>query len=294
MNYTQVKAGLPKIMQRSDIIERAERVIEDINQHVLPNWRTAADVWKTVTPSNPTSKALIGDVMRGLKGRGGFADRVLQMFENASQILPFVSEYSRKVFATSEASMGMSYSKITLLRCLQAADFAAKYSRSLLNFICYLETNKDARGEGPVKKEIEFIMDNTRDFCSALMVFDRDVAAFEKHLKALPDATVDDKTENTFGVLHGFNAIDPMGLRNFAVTWNPFYHVALMVAEYQATSYKEAEEETRLLQQRLLQLQQMHDGGHADASVEVEIDNTQDRISNLKYKLAQMEKDYGL
>lgn len=294
MNYAQVQALLPKTFKRSDVVQRSERVIEDVTLHVLPNWRTAADVWKVVTPKNAEAKKLISEIMRDLKGSGSFADRVLDRFENAVKILSFIGDYSEKIFSTNEASMGLSYAKITLMRSLQAADFAAKYSRSLLNYLCYLETSKDEKTGAPFKKEIEFVRDNTYNFCVALNAFQTEPKDFEKHLKSLPEASVSGLSEMTLVQTLGLSKFDPFGLRNFAVTWNPFYHIALMVAEYQSSSYREAEEETRLLQQRLLQLQQLSEGGQSDASVEKEIDVLQNRINGLKFKLSQMEEDYAL
>lgn len=293
MLLSQLRNMLPRTLDKKKMLEQIDKVDSSISEHVLPNYRIAGELRALRAPKDKTAKELVAqiDKIRGVKGN--FAEKVHFCMTNAQAILGFVSTYSDKIFANNEATMGMSYSKITIVRVLQAADFASTYARHLLNYVVFLESQKDAPTEAPSKAMVKFLDDKILDFTSALVIMSTDVKDFEKHLKSLPDAVVNEKTESAFGATMGFAKLDPFGLRNFSVSWNPFYHIGMMRAQYQEEKYREAKEEAQLLQLRLQQLESLTDG-QQDASVQKEIDILQDKVTTLQFKIHTLEDEYEL
>jgi hypothetical protein len=293
MLLSQLRNMFPKTFNKGKLVEQIGRVSETINQHVLPNYRIAAELKAISSPKNKESKGFIKAVESIREVKGNYAEIVTTCLTKAVDVMQFASTYSEKIFANNEATMGLSYSKMTLLRVVQAADFSAKYARGLLNYICYLEASEKSKTEPPSKAMVSFLNKGLTDFVASLQMLNMDVREFEKHLKSLPDAAVTEKSENTFMATMGFAKFDPFNLRNLNVVWNPIYHIQMWRAESQYEAYEEAKEEAQLLQLRLTQLQNLQDGTE-DAHVEKEINIVQDRLTGLQYKIHQKEEEYGL
>ena len=84
--------------------------------------------------------------------------------------------------------------------------------------------------------------------------------------------------------------LDPFAFGLIPLGLNPIYHVRLAISEWQAKRYRTAEEESRMLEFRLLQLQEIAKG-NKDAALQQQIEYNQNRLNKLRYSLKEMEED---
>lgn len=66
----------------------------------------------------------------------------------------------------------------------------------------------------------------------------------------------------------------------------------MMIADWQVSRYKAAQEEKRMLEFRLLKLK-LQSTGKADAKLDQNIEYTEQRLQQLNFKLHKMEQEYG-
>jgi hypothetical protein len=135
------------------------------------------------------------------------------------------------------------------------------------------------------------MQDNNANWVTALVALEKDPKELNTLLKRLPDTPVSEAGEGALAATLGLSGMDPYGLRSLSIKWNPFYLVGMMVSEMQADGYRAAEEEVKLLEFRLIQLQKLRDK-QQDARLDKEIAYTQDRVTSLHAKLGKLEKDY--
>jgi hypothetical protein len=295
MEYTffnRIKNFVPTF-KKNQIVDSAERTYESVMKHTLPVIDNAAEMFQGQKLKSAQSKKLLDGVSDSIKGKNAF-DSISRALKNGLQIIEFCNQHASKMFADTEARQGLTYAKYTLMRTVQACEFANVYSRKLLNYVLAEETVAVGGDTCALSKaEKKWVEDNHTDFCIALKALDRDVKAFQEHLQGLPDAIITEATERTFSTTIGQAKYDPMNLRNFSVSFNPFLFIGMLRTQWQESRYTAAQEDLQLLQMRLLQLQRAQ-SKQADPKLEKQVAYNQDRVTELAAKIAEMEKDWKL
>jgi hypothetical protein len=137
--------------------------------------------------------------------------------------------------------------------------------------------------------QIKEVQANFADFAKAISIFGDDAKKVEQLFEAMPDVSFGKDPEMTAQTL-GENKVNPFGVMGFSrATLNPIYHVRLMIAEYQADRYKEAQELKQVLELRVLSLEYANKK-MPDVKLEKEIEYTQSRIDRLAEKIRKAEE----
>jgi hypothetical protein len=299
MNFLNYIKSLFPSFTKNAIMDSAVITAASIRDHTLPAYVTAVDLWKGQKFKSKEAQSLMGEIQKNLDKRLSKApfEGIKEALTNGVIVIDYLGAYSKQIFSEHEANMGLTYAKATVVRSVQASEFANTYARRLLNYVYSVEAAElmknqtETGGSSMSPAEVLWVKGNVGDFCIAINALSLDVKDFEKHLKGLPDAVISDLSEKTFVSTIGEAKIDPMQLRHLSVSVNPFYLFGMMVAEYQASKYKSAQEEMQLLQLRQLQLQKMFEK-NPDAKLEKEIEYIQDRVTTINFRIQKMEKDY--
>lgn len=292
MNLFQYASGLLPSFSKNAVLTSAEITKTSIREHTLPAYDTAVELWKGTKFKAKSIQAIEAEIKKGVASKPLF-EVVQKALSNGCLILEFAGDHSKKIFSNTEANLGLTYAKATLVRVVNASEFANTYARKLINYI-YIEEAIQAGVEQHVvmpPAEVKWLTDGVNDFCIALRALTRNVEDFKKHVSGLPDAIISELTEATFSTTLGEGKTDPFELRNLSVKVSPFYLIGMMVASYQANKYKAAQAELELLQLRQLQLQKAMERTQ-DAKLEKELEYLQDRVNGLNYSIQKMEKNY--
>lgn len=291
MSLYKFIAGLKPIMSKEEVLTSVQETTQIISKYTLPAVRSAEQIWRGQSFKSSAAKRIESDMKREIKNKPMF-EIMRSSMENALVLLGHISTYVERVFQENEANIGLSYAKATVLRLVQASELSSTYCRRLLNYVLWLECEQQkGTTQGPTPGEIRWLTDNYNAFALAMTALQKDKEALEHTLKNLPEATVTDTSEMSFISTLGIGNVDPFGMSQLSVRWNPFYLIGMLVADWQAQRYANAQDEVKLLEARKLQLELLREGKQ-DAKLDKEIEYLQDRLTGLYAKLDKMEKDY--
>ena len=113
----------------------------------------------------------------------------------------------------------------------------------------------------------------------------------KKKLSEVPDIVITEDNQQTLPKTMGQSKLDPLQM-NFIGTWGLQYGLGLLLAEWQASRYKQAKETLKLVQLRKLNLEQVH-GGKPNPKVQKEIEYLEARAKDLQYKIKMLEEKYA-
>ena len=225
--------------------------------------------------------------------RGSLVSSIHGKLEECLPTLDMLDKLAEARFEDEIMTAGMTISKATSLRLVEVAGFISTYALRFLNYVYVLETTAVTGQAGYVGQnltpgEITMIKNHFPEFCLAIAAFAREPKSVEKTLDSIPEILVSERGESALKVF-GEAKVDPLGVfRVKGFTYNPIYHVGLLVAEMQANRYKRAKELKSVLELRLLNLQQQQSGS-ADATLDREIEIIQSRIDSLDEKIRKAE-----
>lgn len=298
MRFLNYIATLLPSFTKHHVLESAAVTRTSLREHTLPAYEAAQTLWKGQKLRSEEALSLQKQYERQvatLSAQKTLFDSIAKALANGLVLMDHLSTVGKTLYADQEAQVSLTYTKATVLRLVQATEYANTYARRLLNYLYVFEAEK-ATGEKQTSlspAELKWITEGFEDFCLCIRILLLDVKIVEKHLTQLPDATVTDLTEKTFLSTLGEGKLDPFQLRHLSARVNPFYLLGMYFAKQDAERYKAAKEELELLQLRHLQLQKLQDK-KPDAKLEKEIDHLQNRVSNLRFRIEKMEKEYNV
>lgn len=294
MNFLKYIQSLVPSFSKNSVLESAELTIASLREHTLPSYVMAIQLWKGQKFKSKEVLSIAGEISKSVENKQLF-EAVEKSLSNAILILEFAGQYSKKIFSETEANKGLTYVKATILRTVQAAEFANTYARRLLNYIYCFEARAVSAEEQPDMSQAEkdWIEENLADFCICLNALRKEVSDLKKHVEGLPDAVISDLTERTFVTTLGDGKLDPMMMRHLSAKVNPFYLVGIWTASYQANKFKAAQAELELLQLRQMQMEKLF-AKTQDAKLQKEIEYLQDRVTGLNFTIQKMEKTYNV
>lgn len=287
-----------------------EQVVEDIRltrgeltEITEPAYKSAAEVFKSWRFKSKHLDDDFAQFKRMVKsGSDNMVVAIDKSLKTVVENLDTVDELINQTYNEEVAGAGLTYLKANLLQFVECVAFVSKFARKYLIYIYVCETAEldDQAGDNRMEKiaesispaEIEWLKKNFLSFCTAWNVVTTGSSQLKKALNDIPDVVVTSDNVHTLGATMGENKIDPFQLKLIPVWLNPIYHIGMFVAEWQASRYKAAQEELKLLQLRKLNLQRLQQG-KPDAKVQKEIEYMESRIQGLNFKLAKMEKQHG-
>ncbi len=294
MNLTNYIKGLFKTFKRDSVVDSCTQTGQMIKEHTLPAYEAAAVLFKSNGFKSKEGKDFASIYSKKVDRNTDMITSVKNILSNTLVLLDHISNVAKNEFSQTEASVVLTYKKSTYLRTISCAEFLSTYSRSLLNYIYSLETDK-ANGtnitkDSILKIEISYIVDNFLSFCDVCKVLHTDKKDYDRLVSGIPDIVISELTELTLPETLGDKKIDPLMMKNISVSWNPFYHIGLAIAAYQVDKYKQAKSQSELLQMRKLNLEKINQN-EPDARLQKEIEYLQNRVDGLNYKIQKFEEE---
>lgn len=283
---------------KDQVIEDIRLTRNEVQDITLPAYETAVTLLKKYDFKSPEIKADMEQFKRVVKNNTiGFAHVVEKALSVSLDNLDEVEEMIKKQYNEEVAGLGMTYLKTAMLQLVECIGFVSKYARKYLVYIYVCETAQYEESETTIAEsmapaELEWLRLNFLSFCTALNIVSTPRHLVKRSIQDIPDVVVTKDNSVTLGSTLGESKLDPLQMRLIPVWLNPIYHVGMFVAEWQASRYKSAQEELKLLQLRKLNLQRLSEG-KPDAKIQKEIAYMESRVQGINAKIAKMEKEHG-
>ena len=223
---------------------------------------------------------------------------ITQVLTNAMDCLLKLLDLNRKVFTEATVtSAAMSFKKATIVRYIETVQFASDYTRMLVHYLSVCETtvadNNVKIDSTFTKADIDYIKSRFVSFCEVCERINVKREDFAKKIDKIPNTPINPQNESVLRNIRGDKEVDPLSLGFLPIYINPFYHIAMGLANYQANRYRNATNELRALELRLANLEKLSQGTN-DTQLQSEIKSTERLISDARYEIAKMNKKYGL
>lgn len=284
-----------------------DRVIEDcrltrseIKDVTHPSYESALPVlksWKFKSDAIKGHETTFDRMVKKAKS-GNMVVAIEAAFKPILENLDAAEALIIKTYSDDVAGAGLTYLKANLLQFVEAVGFVSKYARKLLLYIYICETAEYGVDGGTIlnesltKAEISWLTNNFVSFCTALNIVSGNPAHVKKAIEDVPDILVTSDNMSTLSSTVGEAKLDPFQMKLIPIWMNPIYHVGMMVAEWQASRYKAAKEEVKLVELRKLNLMKLSEG-KPDAHIQREIAYMESRIQGINFRIAEMEKKNG-
>lgn len=304
MSLVSFVQSLTHTLGKNEVAKSCELSLKALTTTTIPAYKSAEALFRVAKLASTDAQSYQNRVRRAVKANGtGMFEIILECLHNAESILRGIEKRSDTLFADKEATIAITYQKATYIRLVSAIGFGTEYARRFLNHVYILETAKISPDfkleEHSTPAERAYVEDNFENFCTVLRSLEKRYTEIEKDVDGMPEAIVNDLSEQTLPHTLGATRTDPLGMNNFilpgdvSARWNPFYLIGTMIATFQVKQYNVAKEELDLLQMRMLNLQKKQEG-KPDPKLEAQIEHMANRIGTLRYEIEVMEERYGI
>lgn len=209
------------------------------------------------------------------------------------KLLDFVTNEIHENFYQDISTSTMNLKQATLLRYVESAGFAIRYSRKLLDALLAFEIHQHNEEQAlPLQVEVEWLKKNLKTYCDILNILHQEESAVKKAYDELPEVTLSPETADMVDTTYGAKA-DPLKFGLVPVGLNPIYGVRMVVAKWQANRVKQAQEEKLMLELRVRYLKELRDGNQ-NAGLERQIETIEGRLAKAGKRIRDMEEKYGL
>lgn len=210
--------------------------------------------------------------------------------------LGFLESLIASDFSKDVARSALTYKKATVLKYLELVQFAQDYGNRLLIKVMALETDANSGinsvDDNPPAIQ-SWMRQNERAFLDALNVLSMPLADIKEKIEEIPDINAIPESAGVVSETVGGHRVDPLGLGFIVTTWmNPIYHLRMAFAEWQVERYKAKQEEKKMLEFRLLALQESYEK-KKDPKLQQVIEYTNGRLQSLNRKLSEIESEYA-
>lgn len=288
--------------ERTRVLEELELAKKNLVDETLPPYKTVVEAKVFVGP-NPFKSSPIKKInnvyMREAGSRYNMVTSLAMILSSVANALPELEKYVESSFKTSSVEkLGLTYNKISLLRVISILNFFSLYSRRVLLYTYGQEVPEWLRDHANTpqpftRDEVKWIETHLVNFARVAKIFSQPMRQILNTLESIPDIVYDPERENDVESVVGKNKVDPLRLGFVPVVSDIIWFFGSAYVEHQAESFKKAKEERRVLEMRMIQLQEAMKG-QADAAQDKTIQVTEQRLRDLNYKILKMERNYGV
>ena len=295
MNILEFSRSLLPDFTRARILEDIEITRRELNEATLPPYRTAEDLFgkkKLLSTYSQTFESVFDRDVK-INHKGNFIVGIYETLENMVENIDMVERLVHRRFASDVIKDAMTIFKLNLLQYVEMMSFVVKYARRLLIVVLTAEVNaanKENEMDGILDSEIQYLAAGRDSFNRGIRVMSDKKKTVEDRFDSIPEIGANDDAIQMANATAEPLDLDPFAFGLIPLGLNPIYHVRLAISEWQAKRYRTAEEESRMLEFRLLQLQEIA-RGNKDAALQQQIEYNQNRLNKLRYSLKEMEED---
>lgn len=292
--FKYISSLLPSL-KKHGILEDCDVTLNELRNTTLPSYKIANDLfkgWKFKSKAMQEASANFTSVVKNT-GNKNMVCVINERLQNSVGNLETVEKIIAATFNSEIAGEGLTYAKANILQFVECTAFVSKFSRKFLSYVYICETaeyedtdTKVAESLSPAEQD--WLRTNFISFCTALNIVTNDNSDIKQMLHDIPEITVTSENNQTLKETIGINKIDPLQMGLIPIVLNPVYHIGMMYAEWQASRYKAAQEELKMLQLRHLYLARLNEGKN-DAGIRKQIDVVERRVADLNYRINKME-----
>lgn len=297
MKPNQYIAALSPTIAKKEVVNDIRLTHAEIKDTTLPMYNEAVDFFKSWKFQDESLDKQFAMFRRMVTVTGNNPISIIQKaLHEGLENLDTVGDLVERAFNEDIAAGGLTFLKSCLMQFVEYAGFTSKYARKFLIYVYIKETEKyqdsgTSLADALMPAEIEWLEANFLHFCQTLNILATSPQVLKKAIGDIPDIVITEENATTLPHTLGENKIDPLKMGFIPVWLNPFYHVGMWMAEWQADRYKAAKEERVLCELRLLNLKKLADG-KPDANLAKRISVTEDRVSGLNAKIAKLEEGH--
>lgn len=280
----------------SKIVNDLQASKDEFTTHVVPVYESFIDQFGNYTFNSPQLQEIqkrydnvVKDKSRYNFVRASYESSLSRLEERIEWISNLLEDnMSADIIKTS-----LTLTQVNIMQLSELVTFAVRFSRRLLNYVVTLET-QDVSNTEPKNAmkpaEINWIQQHIPYYFKALNILAMPKRQADKLFEAIPDVLLQDpsKVDDTERLV-GPSA-DPFELKFIPVVLNPFYHIGMKIAEYQAARYHEAKHEEQVIAAKIMYLRTKLDG-EEDAKRESIIERYEDLLSRASYKIHKIEQE---
>lgn len=181
-----------------------------------------------------------------------------------------------------------------LIQFQEALAFVTRYSRKLLLYVI----TEEVRAADPsqvderaiLQGEINWLYSKRESFFQALHIVSLQPKEVEEKIRNVPDIIATKDNIDQVNAMVGMSRTDPFSFGFISARMNPIFYVRKWLVEGQVEAYKEAQEERKQLECRILQLKNQ-DEGKQDPKLQQAIEYNEQRLHRIQATIAEMEAD---
>jgi hypothetical protein len=293
MDFTSFIKWLAPTFERDQVIEKSKLTAVSLHETVIPSYKQAAELLRGWKFKSAQVNAYFKEFSEETGEGKAFIQAVYAKLPQVVENLYDVQELIQKAFDEDIASLGLTYSKATLIQFVTVCDFFTKYSLKFLHYIYVMEAaeyemNDIELSEALTKAQIDWVVSNFPNYCLAFNAVTNHKGVFSKALKEVPDITITGDNEKTLSHTVGLRKLDPLGMRFISANWNPFVWIGERWVEHEHKNYVSMKSEQKSLQLRVLYLKRLAEG-KTDAALEKQIRHYEGEVQKLGAEIADYE-----
>lgn len=296
MDFKEYIKSLLPTFSKSQLAEDLDCIAEELNEHALPCYKQTVDAIGGKPLASPQGREYDELFNKRLtaKNSSNHLKSINDILTGCKEHVESIQMLIDDKFALDINSAGLDMLRINILQMVEILSFTTRYARRHLNYMvsCEIAHYSTQQIEEQFSQgEREWLAGSRSAFISALNTLAIPSKDLEKKFEKVPDVLVTSDTIDAAINVVGKNEADPLELRFVPLSFNPIYHVRMRISDWQANRYKEAQEERRSIELRLLLLRDQ-ENGRDNAKIERQIEYQEERRAKLTYQLAKMEEKY--
>jgi len=294
MNINAYVKSLKGVTTKDEVLNALDAVQQDLSTKVTPIVSTAAAAFKTIKPKTETVLGYEERYREAFRlGRNAsvvedLKDRLHAVQKN----LDLLGQEIRKTMPETVAQSSIDHRSAVMMQLVDNASFLNRFCRRFIEAITIYETEavgmyEDYQKDNLTKGEAAWVENNFPFFLEVLEALSD--AQFKKKFDEIPSVKVDPDSDDN-NALFGRLKMDPFKMGFIPVSLNPFFHIGKWIVEFQAWRYKEAQDDLRRTQQRILLLEEAKQG-KSNPQIEKELKIQRDKAEGLTYRINKAEEE---
>ena len=295
MSFLKFAASLLPRIGRDRIEEDLGLLLNELNTVTIPALKLAQDSLGKGLKSKE-GQAIEKQYRAYIRNpeKGSMVDSVRIRLEASAKLLGVLQGHVEKGFEKELFIAGLTLRKATVLRLIEVTSFASLYALRMMNYLYIMEANVNGAEHYVMDNmspgEIKRIKGHVFEFCTALNAVGQPTDKAQKTLDSIPEVLVGPNAQAALSAF-GSNTTDAFLLGTLSgFTYNPIYHIGLIVGEYQSSRAKQARELRSMLELRALYLERQKTN-NPDAGLDQEISVVRGRIDRLSESLRKFEEN---
>lgn len=286
--------------ERRDIQKTISNLHDEVSQYTLPAYQSAETYlsgWDFKAPFCSEFDKLFQREIKP-RQRGNYVETIHDAMCVFNENLDALSKIVDKLFARDVIKSSLSYSKVQVLQSIDAMAFVVSYSRKLLIHTLNLETahyrGNNTRGQVTLSPaDVQFLESYRMQFLALFKVLSQPSREIEKKINTIPDIVASEDNMDLVAQSTGLSKLDPMGYTASGFIPTVSYYIGSLIAERQHARYQAAQEEKKLLEYQLMDLENALENAN-DPKIQKMIEMTQNSIDKLNAKIRKFEESAGV